>query len=275
MKTVVISAKKERPILFSTPMMQANLAGTKTQTRRLIKPQPPAGAKYLGSTKAGLNSGKVGFFWELEPETPVVKFWPDKEDLFCHFGQVSDLLWVRETWRKSDFTLNGFTYKAAAHPQISQKGWKTSIHMPREACRMVLEITSVRPERLNEISEADAIAEGVLFDNISIRFFDYVADSWEDYYQEDSVKIGQSVPFPHPNPAFSARDSYKTLIQSLYPKPKPVKDKSTKQISHYEALAWDADDAKRFPETYRGKEVKVLVNPWMWVIEYKIVEGIR
>ena len=99
MITATISAQKERPILFNTAMVKANNALIKTQTRRLIDPQPPVTAEYFGEGTTDLSgTAQTGFVWQIEAENEVIKFWPAPEDLYCPFGQVGDLLWVRETF---------------------------------------------------------------------------------------------------------------------------------------------------------------------------------
>lgn len=155
--------RKERPILFSAPMVRAILAGTKTQTRRTVK---------------RVSSDCVGFFDDGDGEwaqrfmdergNPHLKAWRDR----CPYGQTGDRLWVRETWLHIE---GGCIYDAAGglmdshDPETIYRAdrphypgpWKPAIHMPRWASRITLEVTGVRVERLHEISEADAIAEGV------------------------------------------------------------------------------------------------------------------
>lgn len=156
---------KERPILFSGPMVRAILDGKKTQTRRIVK-------------------GKGT--WSVEDADPCRLKWPGFEnedgdwcDMPCPYGSVGDRLWVRETLRQkpnSDYSNSPHTsrtdwvYAADDKPikanWVEMAGWsvhrsKPSIHMPRWASRITLEITGVRVERLNEISEEDARAEGV------------------------------------------------------------------------------------------------------------------
>lgn len=138
---------KERPILFSASMVQAILAGTKTQTRRVVKPQPPNGL--------------------------LLELWYG----VCPYGKVGDQLWVRETWNHDCYPYpisdNPIIHYRAdylddplgADLELSKDGirrkWMPSIYMPRKASRIQLEITNVRVERLNDISEADAVSEGV------------------------------------------------------------------------------------------------------------------
>lgn len=118
---------KERPILFSAPMVKAILSGTKTQTRRIVKPQQFP----LGTCVA------------------------------CPYGTVGDRLWVRETWLQVPA---GIAFRADGGDHYGAGGklkWRPSIFMPRAASRITLEVTGVRVERLQGISEDDAEAEGV------------------------------------------------------------------------------------------------------------------
>lgn len=150
---------KERPILFSAPMVRAILAGTKTQTRRVVK-------------------GEALQWLERDKFTPG--FVADPGNRLCPYGHPGDRLWVRETWRESgegsawhyaaegtilpkqrDKDLQAFLARRAPFTWESYK-WRPSIHMPRAASRITLEITAVRVERLQDISEADAMAEGVI-----------------------------------------------------------------------------------------------------------------
>lgn len=129
---------KERPILFNGAMVRAILSGAKTQTRRVAKPKR-----------------------SMEPMSDE-----------CPYGQPGDRMWVRETWTNAWDELKNhwsdperYHYRAdgieVAHVDgMERSPWIPSIHMPRRACRLVLEITAVRVERLQAISEADAIAEG-------------------------------------------------------------------------------------------------------------------
>lgn len=164
---------KERPILFSGPMVNAILEGKKTQTRRIVKPQP--GKLELPPDKPNaLNCSYAAFVWN-ERERP-----PENIHIHCPFGSPGDRLWVRETFRLFNFEPHQhddmgeceIDYRATpnktleaiadeAFTEFGQKSpWKPSIFMPRWASRIDLEITGVRVERLNDISEKDAEAEG-------------------------------------------------------------------------------------------------------------------
>ena len=171
---------RERPILFSSPMIRAILDGRKTQTRRVVKPQPTHRLiEGLGHITRGMDPADDGAVWY---DADCVN--PGRE-VRCPFGRVGDTLWVRETWREiedpaakrsecSRITVDslGDTQRwvcdyAADKPtrimdKIGRPQWKPSIHTPRRLSRITLEITEVRVQRLQEISEDDARAEGVL-----------------------------------------------------------------------------------------------------------------
>lgn len=149
---------KARPILFSAPMVRALLEGRKTQTRRIVK---CLGGIRRGDRWAGPAnpaSGRLvyrdGAAWDDNPEFP-----PTAPIAKCPYGQPGDLLWVKET--HAIIHLTGAP--AAVYAATDQRAWKyrPSIHMPRWASRLTLELTEVRVQRLQEISEADALAEGI------------------------------------------------------------------------------------------------------------------
>lgn len=174
---------KERPILFSAPMVRAILAGTKSQTRRIVKPQPAS--DYTDVFQPDFEAPRPVAFWARAGEPLTGDF-----SAACPYGQPGDRLWVRETCRseeRCDDLLDGVRYLAdnAWTPIDNNKaaadGWVTlyhyrgqrgatvpPIHMPRWASRITLEITGVRVERVQEISEADAKAEGVKASDASI-----------------------------------------------------------------------------------------------------------
>lgn len=165
-----------RPILFKSDMVRAILNERKTQTRRIVKPPPGAGwraetpngvALRLGRiTSPHPKKGKFGLFMRREIHPGSGKY---QHDLVpCPYGAPGDLLWVRETFRSGRVDgLPGDAVYQADHPGLKSppgsygRPWKPSIHMPRWASRLTLEITGVRVERLQDISEADARAEGM------------------------------------------------------------------------------------------------------------------
>lgn len=127
-----------RPILFSAPMVRAILDGTKTQTRRALKGAQPA--------------------------DPVDRWLAAGQVLRCPYGALGDTLWVRETWRGDPVEYRADTHShgpADGSRDAESVNWRPSIFMPRWASRLTLRITEVRVERLQEISEDDAAAEGV------------------------------------------------------------------------------------------------------------------
>lgn len=147
---------KERPILFSGSMVRALLAGTKTQTRRVAKPvrHPDLGNVYAPGA----------LVLEHEPQHVI--------DRCCPYGRPGDRLWVREShwWFKDEcdhetgyyppaLTADDVEYRADG--ESKRHGWRPSIHMPRWASRILLDIKAVRVERLQDINEMDAAAEGV------------------------------------------------------------------------------------------------------------------
>lgn len=211
-----MSEIKERPILFSTEMVKAILRedSPKTQTRRVMSPQPLAVTKNAGCVIVSDAGERMSEWWTFDRKTMLeiearrlaryrvhygfdyeeelkkyrrwVKKWTglgDKyergeiEENFCPYGKPGDRLWVRETWATikeydelspSKITLYdrppmlAYAEWTGAAREAQWRGrWRPSIHMPRWASRLTLEITEVRVERVQEISESDALAEGI------------------------------------------------------------------------------------------------------------------
>jgi hypothetical protein len=151
---------KERPILFSGAMVRALLDGTKTQTRRAVANVDPDGTVWKSRSR----------MYGVRPHTSAP---PDILE-WCPYGQPGDQLWVREAFmhEPADYCWEASvsvpcrpavtTYRADFPNSQPGEGWKPSIHMPRALSRITLGITSVRVERLQDISEADALAEGIV-----------------------------------------------------------------------------------------------------------------
>jgi hypothetical protein len=158
---------KERPILFSGPMVRAILEGRKTQTRRVVKlpnHAPTSGAfwDHAGYQPFEVRPAEWGFRWK---EWPTMMPADGSPYFKCPFGTAGDRLWVKETFIDDQKNFPGapirYVYRAD-HPEgILGPGWTPSIFCTRAASRITLEITSVRVERLNAISESDALAEGI------------------------------------------------------------------------------------------------------------------
>ena len=194
----------DHPIIFSGPMVRAILDGRKTQTRRVVKPQPY-------QIETSWLRPVPGEWWKhLRPRLP--------------YGIPGDRLWVRETWAEYVDVESGvhdderFCYRATDKMMLPVK-WRPSIHMPRWASRITLEVTGVRVERLQEISEADARVEGVGRDTNPC-----------DHVRQSCADIGCLGP--------THRASFCEL--------------------------WDTLNAKR---GYSWES-----NPWVWVVEFKLVK---
>jgi len=165
---------KERPILFSGPMVRAILEGRKTQTRRIAIPKrshvdfigggPKDGPDWNDPACWGFEDPNTGLWWALRGNEEC-------HQLPCPHGTVGDRLWVRETWAQPAALDPGPTVYRADYPACVPKEfenvpeaaaitWKPSIHMPRAMSRITLEITGVHVERLQAITDDDAYAEG-------------------------------------------------------------------------------------------------------------------
>lgn len=174
-----LSLKKPKPIMFATPMVRAKREGAKTQTRRILKPQPDPRCTEAFRGEDGI--------WRFS--RPIARF-PvshSDDDQIIRFA-AGDILWVREAWRvdasfdhlspkqiESRCLFAGYkqgwapiAYEAGGYsPSWGTNGWhelgrkRASMHMPRWASRLTLEVTGVKVERLQDISEADAKAEGI------------------------------------------------------------------------------------------------------------------
>jgi hypothetical protein len=179
---------KERPILFKGAMAHASLTEAKTMTRRLWQ-MPPGMGWYTSGALRGEETGDI-----CDLTGPG---WCTVDEIACPYGQVGDRLWVRETCRAEelgptsvDEGLDVVRYQAddyfmpiqnseaavdawmalkeygkrGRHGGLLHGPWVPNIHMPRWASRITLEITEVRVERLRDISEVDACAEGIAYD---------------------------------------------------------------------------------------------------------------
>ena len=167
---------RERPILFNGAMVRAILDGRKTVTRRQINPQFPSSVNEVLP-----YATYRGAWMPRDPESPDDAW--EEQVRVCPYGKPGDRLWVRETWQLHEkFTDNCVVvYKAnernswtefhrrfpvdvargVPEKPFQTHGFRPSIHMPRWACRLLLEVTDVRVERLQEITEDQAEAEGV------------------------------------------------------------------------------------------------------------------
>jgi len=215
-------------------MVQALLAGTKTQTRRAVTNQPEGGAIEI------MHNGTSFAAYDLQDwltQAYQGYGFQDEDQLWrCPYGQPGDRLWVRETWaphfiwtgaKPSEIIFDGgecIFYRAdnairgGCEQSQREPKWRPSIFMPRAASRLLLEITAVRVERLQEISEADAVAEGI------------EVTSKGEY-------INRYKHYTEGGGGLDAQHSYQTLWASI-----------------------------NGPESWAA-------NPWVWVVEFKVIDG--
>lgn len=205
---------KERPMIFNAEMVRAILDGRKTQTRRLVNPEPDS-PQLLEARTA--ESGCVYAIHANRSNVHQGRFRWD-----CPFGKPGDRIWVRETWARYniDQDSHDMAYRATTPEDWPEEGrWRPSIHMPRWASRITLEITGVRVERLQSISDEDVDAEGFAGD--------YPTSALPALFP------GEPSDWSH----LSMRDCYGVLWKSIYGEE-----------------SWQS-------------------NPWVWVIEFKRIEG--
>lgn len=229
---------KERPIPFSAPMVQAILAGRKTQTRRVVKGVPSwehYGRDIMDWGLSGIHQGDFDELegsdrWYLDVQTDVDD--NRRREIKCPYGAPGDRLYVRETWRttgdggRADYLSpanmqpHKVWYDADGPASADECVGKTrvSIHMPRWASRILLEIVSVRAERLHAITTDDVYAEGA------------ITDEWLEW-REDANNIGM--------PSGSTIEGERDVWQRLW-----------SRING--SASWDA-------------------NPFVWVVEFKRV----
>ncbi|MBK2493780.1 hypothetical protein FKL41_11830 [Klebsiella pneumoniae] len=201
----------ERGMIFNAEMVRAILDGRKTQTRRTVKPKPD---------EDGLAKVTNGPWVDTS-----------ERNYRCPFGAAGDRIWVRETWAEAGASAPDLKLYRANYPEhvpsiyenvppAEEIRWTPSIHMPRTASRILLEITDVRVERLNAISEEDAEAEGIDMEALY--------DSQDCY---DCIADHNMTGRP------TVTGAFKYLWESIYGEE-----------------GWKS-------------------NPWVWVIEFKRVEG--
>lgn len=253
---------RERPILFSAPMVHAILEGRKTQTRRVVKlpHSNPLGhwEPFLFGGQGCRDSRGLEISGQM-----TISHTRTGEVIGCPYGKPGDRLYVRETWgvgtrpcprngwrdgieyRADDFGLDEadllplWTVTVPDDKDLEDyrgNGWKPSIHMPRWASRIDLEITGVRVERLKSISEADAMAEGII--------------------EYDMGGHGPLFGTGYPDTDPFARDTpvgaCAALWDAINGKPKIERDAGGNEIARHR-FDWEA-------------------NPWVWVVEFQRVD---
>lgn len=210
---------KLRPILFSTPMVLALLAGIKTQTRRIIKPQPIDDTENSGYVFSGDHETAYRNDMHHAP-------WQERFTIHSKY-EVGDVLWVRETYHELDPVHVGtgeskYVYRTECVDDFNdayrldyiKQGfpyqWKPSIFMPFDACRLFLELVSIRVERLNEISEEDALAEGVARTQVT-----YACSGASTSLRFQDYKQRYDIHHPMHKWCHSAKHSYQTLWKKI------------------------------------------------------------
>ncbi len=163
------AAVRERPMIFSAESVRAILAGTKTQTRRVVKPQPPCRCIYVinGANSHALCRADYDPNWWVPPK------WNSKDHrLPCPHGVPGDRLWVKEAWTMAILAGSSIHSDLMIHYKADGQAvprWKSPLFMSRDASRITLEITDVRVERLQEITESDVTAEGATWNSGPLR----------------------------------------------------------------------------------------------------------
>ena len=165
----------EKPIIFSTEMVRAILEGRKTMTRRVVKPQP-----FLVLSEQEWQARALS---GIDYVRPLNSYTPEELVAKCPYGTSGDILWVRETWMhwgctycETDICYGmcspaPYVYKATGDWDDDWK-WRSPIHMPREATRIFLRVTKVRVERLQDITEEEAVKEGFLSNTEVMEYWD-------------------------------------------------------------------------------------------------------
>ena len=194
---------KETPILFNTEMTKAVLDGRKTQTRRVVTVPWAKGKRVMPYEPYYTESdGELFFMDEYGDYHPMLEK--------CPYGQVGDRLWVRETWdfrpmggvlAKNRIALVGYKTDGAVKPvdvpkdcnPKCHKRWRSPIHMFRWASRITLEITAIRVERVQDITVAEIIKEGLHFDLPHAKKKDlgwYYHRPWKELWDSINKKRG-------------------------------------------------------------------------------------
>lgn len=231
----------EKPILFNAEMVNAILSGRKTQTRRIMKVQPEPSKSRSGDYWFPCN--KMQSMVHVSDLLPGNPYMPDAHEFFstcCPLGGIGDQLWVREAFAAGLCTESTLAYRATHKTEDLEEGWgetikwTPSIHMPRWASRINLLITGVRVERLRDISEQDAMAEGITAKEVII---------------ETRYEGGGHVEITAERFFFVGGD-----------------DEGYESAEEAFAELWDSIYGQKEGENWQA-------NPWVWVIEFERMEA--
>ncbi|WP_082423966.1 hypothetical protein [Pseudomonas sp. NBRC 111121] len=225
-----MSQAKERPILFSGPMVRAILDGRKTVTRRAVKVQP--------RTKGDIGSYGLGQPFIRHPD-------PTKRNPECPYGRPGDRLWVREAWAQINVAQapgeSWVVYRECDNRTDYGGPWKPSIHMRRRDSRILLEVTDVRIELLQDISDDQAKAEGMVYTDFGMqeRLGKVSLDGGKTFHPMK----------PQQAPGWHAGDA-------THP------DQCLDRARWAFANLWEKINGEYSWEA----------NPWVWVVEFKRIE---
>lgn len=245
---------KELPILFSTPMVQAIDQNRKKMTRRT------SGLEKVNENPDYWEINKILLIEDkLSQLTVSFNFSNKRNNIFCCNPryQKGDLIWVKET-----FTIippNLICYKAdSAYPNRIK--WKSSLFMRKDYARTWLECTGVRCERAANISEADAIEEGIEFKHSKLGQPDcYLVPGTTDNWAVDT-----------------ATEAFKHLWNSINLKPNPIQEKINGKLKTTGYICYPFDNVSaaiyKGKTTWRNKPLTVIANPWVFIYEFKKIE---
>ena len=227
------SELRTRPIIFSGDMVLAILEDRKTQTRRVIKPQPYT---EHADVAVGFHWGEtLEFHWDKTERISELIAEPNDMLEFCPYGIPGDKLWVRETFKHRwagrdgiqgpgiEYKADGAVYGRPQANNIHDKHWRPSTNMSRWASRLTLQIIDVRVEKLQEILYEDAVVEGIEKHRLATKNYNY----WINYHPNYSSGL------------VHAQASFHTL--------------------------WDYSINKKHEHRWGA-------NPWVWVLEFEVVD---
>jgi len=157
---------KEYPILFKDEMVIAILRGKKTQTRRIITPQPPQDADLITGWACGFRTDQKGR--QKNAYSAIDNF--SRYFVRCRYGEPEGTLWVKEAWRTTGISYAPYSYRAG-YTGLAKEGWKSGMFMPRSAARLLLAKTGIEVQKLFDISDEDAIAEGFKNKDQFMKYF--------------------------------------------------------------------------------------------------------